>query len=243
MQSSLHVGDLHGDLNALNDAVFKFKEDNYNRIVFHGDYVDSPIYSDDQIKSTLQGVIDLKKEYPGSVTLLLGNHDIQYLHFPDNRCSSYSEELSNELHSMFNLNSDMFDIALIEGSNLSTHAGITVRWYTRYYDRLLYWAEKWHLYLEDQLDKVLNRLDRTSDRWILHTIGDQRDGYGYGGPTWADEEELRKFKPLFGYTHIVGHNEVRKVTPETYYSGIRKHEVVYINCLHTKREFFQLKTG
>ena len=71
------IGDIHGrdDWQAINIR-------NYDKIIFIGDYVDSFEKSDFAILENLKKIISLKKRHPDKVVLLLGNHDVQYLHYP-----------------------------------------------------------------------------------------------------------------------------------------------------------------
>ena len=69
------IGDLHGS------PVWKnIRTENWDRMVFIGDYVDSSDYDAKEIKQNLLDIIELKKMYPEKVILLWGNHDLAYFY-------------------------------------------------------------------------------------------------------------------------------------------------------------------
>ena len=80
----LAIGDIHGR------TVWKEADINaYDRVIFLGDYVDSPIFDDDGIYNNLNDLINVKQQQPDKITLLIGNHDAHYLHYPHYRCSGF----------------------------------------------------------------------------------------------------------------------------------------------------------
>lgn len=123
----LAIGDIHGrdDWKAVKDRAA-------DHIVFIGDYVDphKPIPDLDVIEN-LEEIIDFKKNNPEKVTLLLGNHDAQYLHFPKYQCRGYRADLQETLGGLFKQNADLFQIAWQHERHLFTHAGLSLGWYAR----------------------------------------------------------------------------------------------------------------
>ena len=71
------VGDIHGDYKTLLSIIEIFLDEDYNRIIFLGDYVDRG-FSDMQIK-VLNILLHLKKYLPDRVHLLRGNHEWRYI--------------------------------------------------------------------------------------------------------------------------------------------------------------------
>lgn len=111
---ALVIGDIHG------------KEDwkdvdymEYDRVIFVGDYLDSFTHSSAQLYSNLRGIIELKSFFPNKITLLLGNHDIQYFRFSwinaTFRCSGYRPDLEYqfEVSKVFENNLSLFEIATL----------------------------------------------------------------------------------------------------------------------------------
>lgn len=71
------IPDLHGR-NSWQDIDFK----QFDKVVFLGDYVDSYTEEDNAIYNNLMAIIKLRRKYWNRVILHLGNHEVQYLHFP-----------------------------------------------------------------------------------------------------------------------------------------------------------------
>jgi len=67
-----------GDLQGLPDWK-KANPEDFDLIIFLGDYLDSPIVKDKDMITNLKEIISLKKKNPEKVKLLLGNHEISYL--------------------------------------------------------------------------------------------------------------------------------------------------------------------
>src|SRR5580704_9577331 len=106
----LVIGDLHGK-DCWKDVNFNA----YDKIVFIGDYVDHWNLADRVISRNLIRVIDLKKKHPDKVELLLGNHDVQYLHYPHFLCSGFRPEMQRLLTDVFNVNRHLFKVAYQRG--------------------------------------------------------------------------------------------------------------------------------
>src|SRR5688500_10578821 len=148
------IADLHGS------DMWKHFVSNHTEVqkwVFMGDYVDSfDIPVEDQI-SNLQDIIMYKKENPEDVELLLGNHCVQYLYYPKYRCGGFNSEKYGILQQIFFTERDLFKIAYQPNKYwLFTHAGVTIKWYRKYLDKLIKYAKDLGLNLIEQLEQVLN---------------------------------------------------------------------------------------
>jgi len=203
MSASIHkiiaIGDLHGQ-----DCWKAINPDEYDYILFLGDYVDSFSVPRETILSNLEDIIALKKLYPQKVTLLLGNHDIQYSEYPNYRCSGFDERMQPDYTQMFRENRHLFQVALQIGRYLFTHAGISHSFartclgdrYTQVVEHLINAAD------------LLNAIHASPSQSILHTVSRYRGGYDqFGGITWADYRET-SVDLLPGYHQIVGHTPV-----------------------------------
>lgn len=104
-------------------------------IVFLGDYVDpytmlEGITSEESIVS-LAEIIDFKKAHPDNVTLLLGNHDLNYI-ASGLTISRHNYRDHKLIHDYFDENFELFDIAYEKHINgvryLFTHAGLLPGW-------------------------------------------------------------------------------------------------------------------
>lgn len=221
MKKILAIGDLHGRNN------WKEKTTNineYERIVFLGDYTDHWTYSDEQIWNNLLDVIQLKKDYPDKVILLWGNHDYYYWQ-QKYGCSGLRPTMMTQLNLLFKENKDLFlmcyQINTQQEKIIFSHAGIHEQWYQRYLSPHHELSEQ-----ENQKLKVLDpnhfeiaeRINKLHDIQYpyLYIVGSDRGGWHrYGGPLWIDASTLKQ-NPLKGYkrpgpkyykiTQIVGHS-------------------------------------
>lgn len=234
---NLYIGDIHGEIYLLENVIEEFEANNCNKCIFIGDYVDSYDCTDVEIIHCFKMLIEFKQKYPDRVICLLGNHDWQYYNLFSHeskwsRCSGFRNNISVELYTMFTDYSNLFEIAHKQHKYLATHAGVSKKWYGNYYDRLLYYLQGGEDIVND-FDKVLNRLKDSADRWILSTIGKIRNGYGYGGPIWADKSEMGTYDSCKQWDQIVGHNRVNDIT--------KVDNVTFIDCLRNKINFLKLK--
>ena len=190
-----------------------------DKVIFLGDYLD-PYFNEfthpelmdceyfgdsESLLKMLQDIINIKKESPENVILLLGNHDWQYLGgTKSNRIDCKNEEI---YHNIFKENLSLFNLAWTEKSYIFSHAGIVNSW--REETDLLECAK----YLQNvDLSAVVN--DYSSElRKRLNIISFYRGGWqNYGSPLWADiNEHLNWDEPLeYDYYQIFGHTHIKK---------------------------------
>jgi predicted MPP superfamily phosphohydrolase len=215
----LTIGDIHGldiwkmisDFKSENGnykaegEVLAFPE-NYDLVIYMGDYTDSFTVTNVIIKRNLLDIIEFKKKYGDKVILLLGNHDLQYYFLGDNRhlCSGFRPEAKYDLHDIFKKNDIYFQAAFQIDNYLWTHAGVHTGWYEYRFKKWLkeFYSsqETFHLNLADQLNEAF---EMNAD--CLFDVGRYRGGFrDVGGPFWMDRFEGYK-NPLKGYHQIAGH--------------------------------------
>ncbi len=193
------IGDIHGRdlwLEAINGVQYNIDDLDY--VVFVGDYVDSFDISAAIQLYNLQQIIELKKKYPEKVILLLGNHDMQYLFHPKNRCSGYQENNYLQYMMLFKENRHLFAAAHQIKNYLWTHAGIHRGWYNECVKKYC------EAHPDMTLADVINHdFDRES-HWLF-SVGYLRGGSSQvGGPFWLDRTNSWN-KPVKGYHQIFGH--------------------------------------
>lgn len=224
----LTVGDLHGK-----DIWEKIPFDEYDKIVFVGDYVDNYEAANAKIRSNLESLVGLKALYPDKVTLLLGNHDIQYLHYPEYRCSGFRPDMAVELNELFFQNREMFDSAYqYLGKFLWTHAGVAHGWLRK--------MQCLDLKLFQDITKAADDINCmaaiSSDRHHLCDVSEMRGGkQKYGGIYWVDKEETEE-GIISHLVQIVGHSQVPKITTVEGYDG----SFTYVDCLDSAPDFLEL---
>jgi metallophosphoesterase superfamily enzyme len=83
----------------------------FDKIIFVGDYVDSFDVSNSDMLSNFEELVYLKRAMPERVILLLGNHDIQYIH--RRPCTGYRPEMHFTFGKIFKNNEECFQIAYL----------------------------------------------------------------------------------------------------------------------------------
>ena len=224
----ISIGDLHGltTWKIINPEL-------YDKIIFLGDYVDSFSISDEQILNNLLDVIQFKKDNPNKVTLLWGNHDLQYLFiFNYYGCSGYRNQMYEQLHKIYNDNKELFQMSYQTNDTIWTHAGIHQGWYNHRFNSFRVLNNYDSLTISTQLEIAFKIKDVDDNANCLFDVGHRRGGYyNVGGPFWCDVEEL-KSSPIQGYNQIVGHNRVKEITK------IYRHnkEIVFVDCLENNTD-------
>lgn len=229
----LAVGDLHGK-----SSWQAIDIEQYDQIVFLGDYVDSLHHSDQEILENFKGVINLKKSKPKKIILLLGNHDIQYLHYPKYRCSGFRDIMQLPLTELYTKNHHLFHVSYQISNYLFSHAGVSQPWYDKFTSFFENTPVKEKFFDFDCLSETLNAVEQTRYREILHLIGVKRGGIDeFGGLTWADKEELWNH-PLEGYHQVVGHTPVPYIETITYND---KTSVTFIDVLGSQEAYYEIE--
>lgn len=222
------IGDLHGS-SAWKRIVFA----DCDKAVFIGDYVDGMMKSDREIYSNLEELVQLKQSQPEKVVLLLGNHDVQYLHYPDYRCAGFRPDAQKQLTAFFKKHRSLFQMAWQSGKYMFTHAGVSNSWFRRHKKLFLRYS-----YNGKNLAEVLNAIyQNAQDRAPLFEIGPAREGTSrYGGILWADAEETcNDF--LDGYHQVVGHTPMPKIKK----MGNKKSSITYIDLPEYLFDYLQLE--
>jgi hypothetical protein len=223
----LVIGDLHGK-----DCWQEVNIRAWEKIVFIGDYVDHWNLPDQAITRNLLDIIDLKKRHPETVELLLGNHDVQYLHYPHFLCSGFRPQMQRLLTDIFNNNRDLFKVAYQHGRHLFTHAGVTNVWYAEFLNLPILPDIRDD---SDTLADLFNKVEQTSKRNLLHRAGGIRGGHSSGGITWADKRELMA-DALDGYYQVVGHTVVQDIERHKFTDK----SVTFIDVLDYRTRFYEI---
>ena len=216
-QPTIVIGDVHGS------TYWKtVVADNPDcRIIFIGDYLDpyENIPNDLLIKNLLE-IIQLKKERPEDVILLLGNHDLHYF-CPDIPGTSgrFNYRIEEEVKKIFTENLPLFTYAFQDGNRIFVHAGIAHDWFINEFKG-------------DLTKNIAEQLNNPTSAQLrpLHQAGEARGGawLTVGGIFWADISELDY--PLQGYQQYVGHNRVGQIRVQTKDQG----QITFCDCLYNK---------
>lgn len=226
----LTIGDLHG--RKVLDQI-KLKIDKSDLAIFLGDYVDpypmeDNIYTGKDLLKYLNNIIQIKRDNPDKVILLLGNHDVHYF-YNDEYCTRYDYSLRPFLSKIYLSNLHLFQVAHQIDNNLWTHAGVTKKWLKKYESIFKeYGLKKDYSNLAD----ILNELLYTEHRDILWEISPYRGASwdNVGGPLWADAQEsclsvLPNMKQFVGHTSLIKKEHVKRN------NGDGEGEVTYCDIL------------
>ena len=202
-------------------------------ILFLGDYLDPYPYEGINTALAFDNLLDivqLKKEYPDKVTLLLGNHDLHYLHEPlfggrfDHDHALRNREFFEKNAGLFQMT---YETELGGKKYLFSHAGVQREWPLNNLKFL-------GVYTPEQVPSLLNDLWRDPARRrtlfaVLSDIPYSRWGDSlYGSPVWNDVDDLDDSSAEFeGVYQIFGHTQ-QEVDPV-----IKEHYA----CLDCRRPF------
>lgn len=188
-------------------------------IVFLGDYAD-PFPDEDisaeQALEELEAIISLKRSSPDKVTLLLGNHDLQYF-WPEFPKTRYDSEHEAQYMALYRQNRDCFDLAASflapDRKVIFTHAGILPEWLND--NRTLFGLDDGPL---TRGVLVSADVDRPNLYWrngadallceALSFISTIRGGHSaYGSMVWADTREMMASPENPGVFQVFGHTQ------------------------------------
>ena len=127
------IGDVHGDLRALNSILRKIKIDKFvlnhnNKIIFLGDYVDRGLRS----VEVLHTICSLKIQHPHSVVLMRGNHEapiefpISSHDLPKRMAERFGRRIGAEIYQtkIMKLFQLLYLITIVEGELFLVHGGV-----------------------------------------------------------------------------------------------------------------------
>lgn len=242
------IGDVHGR-DDWKKAVYQMDDDGnptacllgngIDMAIFLGDYVDSFDKSNLDIINNLKEVIQLKKDYPNNVTLLLGNHDVAYIRL-DFRISGFRMSMMHDLYHLFQENKDLFQMAYQKDNVLWTHAGVHKGWWNLYVKPLITGKKKElfsDLMTNCKTEADFLNLMYEHEYEPLYMISFHRGGNStVGGPFWADRKETCS-KPLEGVYQVVGHTPVDDI--KVFENKKLNTKVTFCDC-SDKEKFYYL---
>lgn len=215
----LIIPDVHGRV-FWKDILPLLSDKQYNKFIFLGDYLDPYLDEgfsrNDAIKGLLD-IIDLKIKYGDKIVLLLGNHDLGYLHSNINTCRrDYSKEniiraILTEFKELFDL---LYEQPIVDNDEfnrvLYSHAGFT----SGFFDIMKSYMPEVN---QDNITRMINsywhrNTDNKEYRSLVHLlsiISFYRGGDDdFGSFVWADCREHRWYETEFDKTiQIFGHSQ------------------------------------
>ncbi len=182
-----------------------YKED-FDRVVFLGDYFDSfDIKTTDQINNFLD-IIEYKKTSGKDVVMLIGNHDHHYI-VGDNGTSGFQQLGSFQIMPVMEANKEHLQMAYQFDNFLCTHAGVGETFMDACFGK-----DGW------KVDEIADKLNELQLYKPLSFVFNGSNGHGDDigqTPIWIrprslmlDSKELKK-----KLIQIVGHTGVKNIDP------------------------------
>lgn len=161
---------------------------NPDKIIFIGDYFDNPEYTAlEQLNNFLE-IVQLKKERPDDVTLLIGNHDAHYMGIGQIYSGFQFGAFPNIEQILEEHKSLMQWCHSIDGI-LFTHAGVTKEWCKNN---------------DIDLDSVVDSINALPVERFAFVGWEKHGDSTMSGPIWVRPKSLRE-NQIDGWKQVVGH--------------------------------------
>lgn len=190
----LVIGDLHG--HDTWKQIISENVDNFDKVVFVGDYLDSrSIGLETQLKNLLE-IIEYKKSNIDNTVLLIGNHEYHYFKNIDEQYPGYNFGYSFSFKDVLEqaYKDGLINITYKQGDYIFSHAGISKTWCLNNninYDNV-------------NLDEEINELFRYNRQAFRIILGASWYGNGiYQSPIWIRPESL--YKDSVDLINVIGH--------------------------------------
>jgi predicted MPP superfamily phosphohydrolase len=222
------------------DDIYPFQE--YDKVIFIGDYVDSYNKTNLEILHNLKNIITFKRAYPDKVILLIGNHDIYYFyHNTTSWCEGHRSEAFHDLHYLFYDNKNLFQLAFKYKNWLWTHAGVTKSFLDECINPMLHENYKYYRFAKDlEIDGLLNLMLEVNNP-DMYNIGIASGGSSLiPSPIWARPKEL-DLDPIM-FNQVVGHTNYKEIFTVNLAHISKEFEDIthiYIDCLPSKQWLIQ----
>ncbi len=207
------LGDTHG-----RDYWKEVVNQEFDHIVFIGDYFDSfDIPGDKQVQNFLD-IIAFRDSLPDKVTLLLGNHEYHYLDVNE-IYTGFQNGYQYMIRDVLLPNLKKLQICKILDDVFFTHAGITTSFLKK------------HMIIEGHIEQGLNDLF-TYKPLSFKVI---QDGYrSDNSPIWVRPEAL--YPKRIRKTQVVGHTSVSFIKEPQY-----EYPVYYIDVLGKCKQYLTIE--
>lgn len=211
------IGDTHGKKDWKQITI----NENFDKIVFIGDYFDSfDIPASSQIEN-FKDIIAYKKANMDKVILLIGNHDFHYLKFVKETYSGYQRIYSFQIQELLEsaISEELLQMCFVCQNMIFTHAGITKTWC------------KNNLVQIEFIEQSINELFKYKPLSFTFTIGNNLSPYGDDveqSPIWVRPKSLLKDK-IEGFIQIVGHTKQNNLTINN--------DIILIDTLDSTKEY------
>ena len=200
-------------------------EKDADKIIFIGDYFDAKDggYSANRQIENFKEIVELKRNNPDKVILLIGNHDFHYLNGVNEEYSSYQFGYAKDINAVLQpvVDEGLLQMCYKNDKYFFSHAGVTNTWVdNNNIDR-------------DNLQDEVNELFRNDITKFRFTMG-ENDSYGGNDvtqpPIWVRPQSLVK-DMVKDIICIVGHTQVKELTV------MEEKNLILIDCLGSTDEY------
>lgn len=203
--------------------------DNYDKVVFLGDYVDPYEHEFNLNKKELRQktikdfkeIIEFAKQYSDKVVLLDGNHLLHYFNTMY-ACSRFDNLIADEIETLYCENQELFHRCYLIDNVLFTHAGVSEQWVS-------YVSSMTDIPYENNPVEFINKCPFN----YLMSCDWYRGGRDmHSGPEWLDVHQLAyEVSILPGYYHVFGHTSILKAIKEPSYACVDTQELYELDTL------------
>lgn len=212
------LGDIHG-----HDSWKKIleKEDDYDKVIFLGDYHDSFSIPSKDIISNFKSIVKLKNSQKDKVILLIGNHDYHYMRSSVSQFSGFRGELKLAQQDLLEelVRNDILQVCYKDGQNrLYSHAGVSKSWCE---DNFMDGIDL------EYIDQDINNLFKENLYAFDFKYKISSSPYGdniYQGPLWIRPNSLYQ-DAIDGVDQVIGHTQPREIT----IIKSRNNQTIYLN--------------
>ena len=202
----LCIGDIHG----LTSWRRVIEQNEFDKVVFIGDYFDNFENTTGQEQlDNFREILNFKKYNPDKVRLLLGNHDYQYLPGVKDRYSGFQPVYSLEYGHIIQkaIDENLLKCCWYKDGVMYSHAGISKTWLrsTGYDDRLTE---------PEKIQNHINELLVYKPKYFKFTPGINYNNSGNDitqGPLWIRGEGLRE--DAIAINQVFGHTQIKSILP------------------------------
>lgn len=210
------IGDTHGRKTW--EQILSQEDNKFDRLVFIGDYFDTwdPFTSQEQVDN-FNKIIQYKRSNPDTVSVLLGNHDTQYL--LGEVYSGYQKEGAPLIKAALTqaVAENLVQLCHVEDDYMFTHAGVTKTWMAA------------NGIDENNIEEEINMLfEHNEDAFKFN----RADSSGSGddirqSPVWVRPQALISDFAT-NLCQVVGHTTQREIQ---YFDGKEPHKLILIDAV------------
>lgn len=192
IMKTLMIGDIHGR----NQWKYITANEEYDKVVFLGDYFDTHenVSHEEQLKN-FEDILTFKSDSPDKVILLYGNHDHSY--YNNERCSGYNVAYADKISEILKEADQIsyLQAVHVQDDIIMSHAGVSEYWLTNV------------AHLDNPADITMDDLSIFNFNYLTGI-----DYYGdtiSQSPIWIRPQSLIS-NLLPGYRQIIGHTSFLK---------------------------------